>query len=184
MVLQVGAVRRLLAGDQARERNALTFVEGTGREALGEMRRLLGILRRGEDHGEFTPQPSLRRLDELAESVRHAGLPVELEVDGEPLELPGSLDVSAFRIVQEALTNALRHAGPARAWVSVRYGRGAVELEVLDDGRGADNGNGTAGHGLIGMRERVVLFGGDLEAGPRPEGGFRVRAVLPVEPAA
>jgi signal transduction histidine kinase len=178
VVLQVGAVRRLLHEDQARERETLLAVEATGREALAEMRRLLGIQRRAENGSALAPQPTLADVPDLAEHVRAAGLPVALRVEGEPVALAPGLDLSAYRIVQEALTNALKHAGPASATVVVRYGPRALELEVSDTGRGgAVNGHG---HGLIGMRERAALYGGALEAGAVPGGGWRVCARLPV----
>ena len=179
MVLQVGGVRRRLTDEQRTELDALLSVEETGRRSLVEMHRMLGIMRQADDGNLLTPQPGLARLDELVGSMRAAGLPVELRTEGEPAELPSGLDLSAFRIVQEALTNALKHAGPAHARVTVSYRPDALVLEVLDDGRGAANGNG-GGHGLVGMRERVALFGGRLDTGPRSEGGYRVHAHLPL----
>jgi signal transduction histidine kinase len=179
IVLQVGAVRRLLAPEQERERDVLRGVEASGRQALAEMRRLVGIQRRAEADAPLAPQPSLARVDELVASVRQAGLDVELRVEGQVGPLPPGLDLSAYRIVQEALTNTIKHAGPAHATVLVRYGERALELEVADDGRGAGNGDG-AGQGLIGMRERAALFGGQVSAAGRPEGGWCVHARLPV----
>ena len=179
MTVQAGAVRRLLKPEQERERETLLGVERTGREALNEMRRLLGMLRATEEEQALAPQPSLRQLDTLVEQVREAGLPVEVRVEGEPVELPPGLDLSAYRIVQEALTNALKHAGPARAAVVVRYGVDELELEIADDGRGTANGTGS-GAGLVGMRERATLVGGRLEAGPAETGGYAVRARLPL----
>jgi MYXO-CTERM domain-containing protein len=181
VLLQVGAVRRLLTDSQQREREALLGVEATGRQALGEMRRLLGIQRRAERESAFAPQPSLAQLDELVAGVREAGLPVEVRVEGDPIALPPGLDLSAYRIVQEALTNTLKHASAARADVHVRYGDGVLALEITDDGRGANGATDGAGHGLIGMRERVALYGGDLRAAPRNGGGWAVAATLPVE---
>jgi signal transduction histidine kinase len=157
---------------------ALRSIESTGRDALTEMRRLLGLLRREDEELALAPQPSLRHLDRLAESVRDAGLPVELEIEGEPVSLPPGVDLSAYRIVQEALTNALKHAGPARARVRVRYGAGELELRISDDGTGA-TANGS-GHGLIGMRERASVYGGVVESGSRPGGGYEIRARLPL----
>ena len=179
MVLQVGGVRRRLTDEQRTELDALLNVEETGRRSLVEMHRMLGIMRQTDEDNLLTPQPGLARLDELAGSMRAAGLPVEMRTEGEPADLPSGLDLSAFRIVQEALTNTLKHAGPAHARVTVSYRPDALELEVLDDGRGAANGNG-GGHGLVGMRERVALFGGRLDTGPRSEGGYRVHARLPL----
>lgn len=177
MTVQAGAVRRLLAPEQQREREALLTVEETGRQALTEMRRLLGVLRRSDESVALAPQPGLGTLEHLVEQVREAGLPVELTLEGERVGLPPGIDLSAYRIVQEALTNTLKHAGPARAWVVVRYGADQVEVEVTNDGR--SNGS-SDGYGLIGMRERVALCGGDLTAGPRPGGGYTISARLPV----
>jgi signal transduction histidine kinase len=177
MTVQAGAVRRLLKPDQEREREALLTVEETGRQALTEMRRLLGVLRQSDEKAALAPQPGLATLEQLVAQVREAGLPVEMRVEGEEIVLPPGIDLSAYRIVQEALTNALKHAGPARAWVVVRYGADEVEVEVANDG--VSNGSGD-GYGLIGMRERVALYGGDLTAGPRDGGGFTISARLPV----
>jgi signal transduction histidine kinase len=179
MTVQASAVRRLLLPDQDREREALEIVERTGREALAEMRRMVGVLRRPEEAPALAPQPSLEHLDTLVAQARQAGLPVELRVEGETVQLPAGIDLTAYRLVQEGLTNALKHAQAKHAEVLVRYGDGQVELTVSDDGRGVGNGDG-GGHGLIGIRERVSVYGGDLEAGPRPEGGYRLRARLPV----
>jgi signal transduction histidine kinase len=183
MVVQSGAVRRLLRPDQERERDALIAVEGIGREALTEMRRLLEILREPEESGALSPQPTLDRVDALVEQVREAGLPVQLNVEGKVVPLPPGVDLCAFRIVQEALTNTIKHAGPAQAEVHVRYGGEDVEIEVSDNGQGM-NGAGDGGHGLLGMRERAVLCGGTLETGAAPGGGFAVRARLPIHRAA
>ena len=179
MTVQASAVRRLLKPEQEREREALQVVEDTGRQALTEMRRLLGIMREEGVSAERAPQPGLATIRDLVEHVREAGLPVELTVEGEPVRLPPGVDLSAYRIVQEALTNALRHAGPARAWVAVRYGGDDVEIEVENDGRSDSDGE-AGGHGLVGMRERVALCGGELKAGPRKGGGFSISARLPV----
>ena len=179
MTVQASAVRRLLTPEQQREREALMTVEETGRQALSEMRRLLGIMRTEEEVPALAPQPGLGTLPALVEQVRQSGLPVELTVEGEPVKLPAGVDLSAYRIVQEALTNALKHAGPAHAWVAVRYSGDDVEIEVANDGRSQGENDG-AGHGLVGMRERVALCGGELQSGPRPGGGFRISARLPV----
>jgi signal transduction histidine kinase len=164
---------------------ALSAIEATSRAALEELRRLLGVLRQdSEPHGDLTPVPGLADLDSLLAEVSKAGLGVRLRVEGTPSQLPAGVDLSAYRIVQEALTNVVKHAGEARAQVRIRYRDQEVTVEVTDDGRGvgAPAGDGPAGvgHGLIGMRERVAAFDGDLEAGPRPGGGFRVAARLPL----
>jgi signal transduction histidine kinase len=181
MTVQAGAVRRLLEPEQEREREALVSVEETGRTALTEMRRLLGVLKDDTTpaRAPLAPQPGVATLDLLLEQVREAGLPVRLTTEGEPVELPPGVDLSAYRIVQEALTNALKYAGPARAWVVVRYSADDLELEIANDGRSEPGENGT-GHGLVGMRERVAVYGGELESGPRRGGGFEVRARLPI----
>jgi signal transduction histidine kinase len=164
---------------------ALAAIEATSRAALTELRRLLGVLRQdGESQASLAPVPGLANLDVLLAEVAEAGLAVRLRVEGAPAPLPAGVDLSAYRIVQEALTNVVKHAGPAHAQVTIRYGDHEVAVEVIDDGRGVgavvgDGGKGT-GHGLIGMRERVAAFGGDLEVGPRPGGGFRVAARLPL----
>lgn len=185
MVVQAGGVRRLLRDDQGREREALLVVEQIGRSALTEMRRMLGVLRtEGEAQTPaLAPQPGLAYLDRLVDQVRQAGLEVAVHVEGEPVPMPQGVDLSAYRIVQEGLTNALKHAGRAHADVTVRYGDSRVELEVADDGAGAAAGDGM-GHGLVGMQERVALYGGTLEAGPRAGGGYVLRAVLPWDVAA
>jgi signal transduction histidine kinase len=179
MVVQAAGVRRLLPVEQERERQALETVEKTGRQALAEMRRLLGVLRTEADRPELVPQPGLTTIRQLVEQVRNAGLPVELEVEGDPVELAPGIDLAAFRIVQEALTNTLRHAGPAHAWVRVRYAADELELTIANDGETAAPDSG--GYGLVGMKERVNLYGGKLEAGPRDGGGFSVSARLPLE---
>ena len=180
MVLQARGGRALLDTEPDESREAFDTIERTGSQALGEMRRLLGQLRAEDEELALAPQPSLSRLDSLAEEVTRAGLPVELRIEGRPTELPAGVDVSAFRIVQEALTNALKHAGPARAIVAVRYLDGEVDIEVADDGRGGANGDGS-GHGLTGIRERVALYGGEFAAGAQRQGGYAVRARLPYE---
>jgi signal transduction histidine kinase len=179
MTVQASGVRRLLHPDQEREREALLIVEQTGREALAEMRKLVGVLRRPEDAPALAPQPSLKHLDKLVEQVRESGLAVDLKVEGEATNLPASVDLAGYRLVQEGLTNTIKHAQATRADVLVRYGKGDVELVVSDNGTGNGDGGGS-GHGLVGIRERVSVVGGSLEAGPRPGGGFEVRARLPV----
>jgi signal transduction histidine kinase len=181
MTVQAGAVRRLLLPEQERERAALEAVEETGRQALTEMRRLVGMLRDRESEQaapELAPQPGLQTLELLLGTVREAGLPVELEVEGEARELAPGVDLSAYRIVQEALTNALKHGGPAQAWVTLRWSRDELELEIANDGESSANGQG-AGHGLAGLHERVAIYGGEFVSGPRPGGGYLVRARLP-----
>ena len=181
MTVQASGVRRLLRPEQEREREALLIVERTGREALAEMRRMVGVLRRPEEAPALAPQPSLEHLDRLVEQARDAGLPVELRVQGEAVELPPGVDLTAYRLVQEGLTNAIKHARATHAEVVVNYGDGQIEVTVSDDGKGVGNGDG-GGHGLVGMRERVSVYGGELDAGPQPGGGYRLRAKLPVAP--
>jgi signal transduction histidine kinase len=178
IVVQAGAASRVLEGAQPDVRAALAAIEQTGRETVDEMRSLLGVLRRADDGLALAPQPGLDALDALVAQVREAGLPVELAIEGTPSALPPGIDLSAYRIAQEALTNALKHAGDARASVTVRYSAESVELEIRDDGAGTGAGGGT-GHGLIGMRERVALWGGKLHVG-RERGGWVVHATLPV----
>ena len=179
IVVQAGAERMTLGEKRPATRDVLLGIERTGREALVEMRRLVGVLRRGDERLELAPQPSLAHLDELVEHVRKAGLPVELTVEGAASELAPGVDVSAYRIVQEALTNTLKHAGPARASVLVHYGNRLLELEVTDDGASEAAFEGD-GNGLIGMRERIAIHGGELDVGSRSEGGFAVRARFPL----
>jgi signal transduction histidine kinase len=181
MVVQASGVRRLLKEEQHREREALLSVEQIGRQALTEMRRMLGVMRSGEDTpAALAPQPGLQHLDRLIAQVEEAGLPVTLRVEGNRPDISPGVDLSAYRIVQEGLTNALKHAKGAHAEVVVRYIDSSVELEIADDGRGGPIGDGM-GHGLVGMRERVALYGGTIESGPRAGGGFVLRAQLPVE---
>jgi signal transduction histidine kinase len=180
MTVQASGVRRLLRPDQEREREALEIVEQTGREALAEMRRLVGVLRRPEEAPALAPQPSLQHLDRLVQQARDAGLPVEVKVEGRQEELPAGVDLTAYRLVQEGLTNAVKHANATRAEVIVRYGDDGVELIVTDDGRGTSDGTAeSGGHGLVGMRERVAVYGGELDAGPVDGGGYRLHARLP-----
>jgi signal transduction histidine kinase len=179
MVLQVGAVRHGLPATLEEDREALGRVEQAGRTALAEMRRLLGAMRRQDDVLELAPQPGLDGLEALVEAVGRAGLPVRLHVDGEAVPLPRAIDLSAYRIVQEGLTNALKHARADHADVHVSYGRDDLRIEVRDDGVGG-SANGGAGHGLIGVRERVTIYGGEMDAGSPPEGGFVLSVRLPV----
>ena len=180
MVLHVGAVRHRLPESLAEDAEALKGVEQTGRTALAEMRRALGVLRQGDGEVELAPQPGLGRLPSLVEEVRRAGLPVHLQVDGDPVPLPHGIDLSAYRIVQEGLTNALKHAGAGRADVVVRFSDDQLQIDVHDDGRGAVRGDGL-GHGLVGVRERVKLYGGEMQAGAVAGGGFRLSTRLPLE---
>jgi signal transduction histidine kinase len=183
MVVQAGAERRVLDPGQGSTREVLLSIEQTGRQAMAEMRRLLGMLRKDDHELALAPRPSLAHVAVLVDQVRAAGMPVELRVEGEPVELPPGVDLSAYRIVQEALTNALKHAGPTRATVTVRYRRHELQLEIADSGRGVTNGRG-GGHGLVGMRERVALFGGELDAGNRAgAAGYAVQVRLPLEPS-
>jgi signal transduction histidine kinase len=179
MVVQAGAERLALGSGRAATGEALEAIEKTGRQALAEMRRLLGMLRADGEPPAHAPQPTVAELEQLVSHVREAGLPVELLIEGEPTSLPPGIAVSAYRIVQEALTNVLKHAGPASARVVVRYARHELDLEIADDGKGAREADG-AGHGLVGMRERVALYGGEFDAGARNGGGFVVRARLPL----
>jgi len=180
MVLQVGAVRQRMPA-ASEEEEALRNVERAGRTALAEMRRLLGALRQGDDRLELTPHPGLGNLESLAGDVRAAGLDVRLHVQGEPVPLPPSLDLSAYRIVQEGLTNALKHSGGRRADVTVEYAPCELRLEVRDDGPGGFAQNDRLGHGLIGIGERVKTYGGDMSAFVAATGGFVLRTSLPLE---
>jgi signal transduction histidine kinase len=179
MVVQAGAERRVLDGASESTRDVLETIEQIGRGALTEMRRLVGMLRSDGDE-PLAPQPGLDDLPTLVTQVRDAGLPVDLQVDGERRELPVGLELSAYRIVQEALTNALKHAGDAHASVRIHYGHDSLELEIVDDGAGSPAGVASGGHGLVGMRERVALYGGRFDAGRRPSGGFAIRVLLPI----
>jgi signal transduction histidine kinase len=179
MVVLAGAGNDVFERDAQRAREALRSIESTGRAALVELRRLLGVVRR-DDSREYAPQPGLDRLADLVEQVRAAGLPIELEIAGSPRTLPAGIDLSAYRIVQEALTNTLKHAEASHAHVHVRYDNASVTVEVDDDGRGP-NGSAPGGHGLVGMRERVALAGGELMTGVRPDGGFAVSARFPLD---
>jgi signal transduction histidine kinase len=183
MGIQAGAVRRLLAEDQVRERDALLAVERTGRQAVGEMRRLIGLLRPGPDE-IASPSPSLRRVEQLVAETRDAGVSIDLHVTGALDALPAGVDLAGYRIVQESLTNTLKHAPGSHVSVDIRAAREQLEIEVRDDGgpvSGAPSANGRVGHGLIGMSERVSLYGGTLTTGVATGGGFRVHARIPLE---
>ncbi len=184
MVVQAVAAEDVFDTRPELSREALRAIETSGRAALGELRRLLGTVRPESGDNGNDPQPGLAQLEALAASMRAAGLDVSVRVSGESVQLPAGIDLSAYRIVQEALTNTLRHARASRACVNVRWSPDAVELEVIDDGRGAAGGAfDGSGHGIVGMRERVALLEGTLTLGPGPQGGFRVFAVLPIEGA-
>lgn len=178
MVVQAEAGQAMLERKPERAHDAFGSIMSSGRQALGELRRMLGLLHEGGERGSTAPQPGLTELEALVEELRGVGLAVDLTVEGEPRPLPGGVDLSAYRIVQEALTNTLKHAANARARVTVRYQPDGVELEVVDDGRANGRAPG-GGHGIAGMRERVRLYGGTFEAGRRDGGGFAVRARLP-----
>jgi signal transduction histidine kinase len=180
MTVQAGAVRRLLLLEQEKEREALLSVEATGRQALTEMRRLVGLLKEDTVMPMYAPLPSMKTIDTLVGTVREAGLPVELSVEGRQQELAPGVDLAAYRVVQEALTNALKYAGPARAWVTVHWGGDQLVLQVENDGENDAHGQAGGGHGLVGMKERVAVVGGTLESGPRPGGGFVVKARIPI----
>ena len=181
MVIQAGAARMVMGTEPDRAEDSLKSVERAGREALAEMRRLLGLLDGGDDSRALAPQPGLAGIKELVLRARGAGLATDVHVEGQPATLTPALDLCAYRIVQEALTNTIKHAGPARVEVRLRWAHDALELEVSDDGRGPHAVNGApAGHGIVGMRERAALHGGSIHAGARLNGGFAVRARLPL----
>jgi len=181
IVVQSQAGQRTLGQDEDKTRGALEAIEGTARQALDEMRRLLVMLRDVDDaSGTTAPQPGLGQLDALAGQFRQAGLPVTVTVEGQAVALAAGLDLSAYRVIQEGLTNALKHGGGAPASVRLRYGARHLEVDVTDTGDGRSQGEGS-GHGLVGMRERVRMYGGELHADRRRGGGFEVRATLPLE---
>ena len=183
MVVQAGACEDLLDRSPERAREPLRAVQETGRQAVAELGRMLGLLRQSDpDRLDLAPQPGTAQLPELADRMGALGLPVQLTTSGDPRPLPPGVDLTAYRVVQEALTNALKHGGPGvTAQVEVRYLPRTLEVEIADDGR-AVMAEGT-GHGLIGMTERASIYGGTIDAGVRPEGGFRVHIALPLEPA-
>ncbi|HET6856858.1 MAG TPA: sensor histidine kinase [Streptomyces sp.] len=192
MVVQADGAAYVMDASPAQAKQALETISTTGRQALAEMRRLLGVLRTGEqrESGEYVPQPDVEQIEDLVEQVRSAGLTVDFKVEGTSRPLPSGVELTAYRIVQEALTNARKHGGPdVGASVRLVYFDDGLGLLVEDDGRGAshelyeDGGADGRGHGLIGMRERVGMVGGTLDAGPRPGGGFRISALLPLKPA-
>ena len=178
IALQAGVGAHVIDADPAEAKACLVSVSERSRSALGEVRRILGALRTGEGEG-YAPPPGLDALDELAAEVTAAGLPVELRVEGDLGDVPAALGLTAYRVVQEALTNVVKHAGPARATVTVRQVDGALLIDVADDGRGAPAVVAAGGHGQLGMGERVAVWGGTLTAGTDPQGGYRVSARLP-----
>ena len=187
MVIQAEGARRLVAKDPERAEAALDQLVDTGRSGLAEMRKLLGVLRGEGEEARTAPQPGLGNLELLVGRARDAGLVVDVRVVGEPSPLPPGVDVSAYRIVQEALTNTLQHGGKGvRAIVTVTYSPSSLDLVVVDNGPGPPSGvdlserGSSVGHGIVGMRERVGLYGGDLLVGPGPDGGFEVRARIPI----
>jgi signal transduction histidine kinase len=188
MVIQAGAARQVVAGAPQDATDALLAVESSGREAMTELRALLGLLAPGgSGEDDLLPQPGMNRLDELVDRVAFAGLPVELKVDGQPRPLPPGIDLTAYRVIQEALTNALKHAPGAHAEVHVRYTDHYLRLEVLNTGPSVLTGQAPPvpprpadGRGLLGLRERVAVFGGQLDARRRLGGGFRVRVRIPL----
>ncbi len=181
MTVQSTAARRVIEDDPERAATALEAIERTGRDAMAEMRRMVSVLRPDPGSAEMlTPQPSLDDLSTLIEQMEAAGLRVDVHVEGERRRVPVAVGVSAYRIVQEALTNTLKHAGTVDAEVVLRYTPGALEIECTDSGDGAGTARSNGGHGLIGMRERASLLGGEVSAAPRADGGFRVQARLPL----
>ncbi|MDQ3453039.1 MAG: sensor histidine kinase [Actinomycetota bacterium] len=181
MVVQAEAAEEVLAHDPDRAAAPLVRIQSSGRQALGELRQLLSVLRADADTATLAPQPGISNLPELVEALGETGMRVDLRVEGARRPLPPGLELSAYRIIQEALTNSRKHGGATTADVQVRYGAGTLELRVVDCGLG-DGTVSAGGHGLVGMRERVALYGGRLDAGPRAEGGFAVTATLPLDP--
>ena len=180
MVVQAAAAEQVLTTDPARAREPIRRVQESGRQAVSELRRLLGILRPGEGQATLAPQPTLRDLDRMVDRARDAGLSAELEIQGMERDLEPGIELAAYRLVQEALTNALKHAGPTEARVVVGYGEDRLDIEVTNQKGEANGASGDgAGHGLAGMRERLALYGGEMEAGPR-DGGYAVRAHIPL----
>ncbi|HWY90417.1 MAG TPA: sensor histidine kinase, partial [Solirubrobacteraceae bacterium] len=183
MVIQAGAARMVMSTDPDRAEASLRSVERAGREALAEVRRLLDVLDGGTDPCVLSPQPGLADIEDLISRTCAAGLQAEVRVEGEAARVSPSLDLCAYRIVQEALTNAIKHAGPARAVVCLRWARDALELHILDDGHGPVSVDGfSGGHGIAGMRERAALHGGSIKVGAGLDGGFAVLAQLPLAP--
>jgi signal transduction histidine kinase len=182
MTVQSTAARRVIERDPSRAAVALEAIERTGRTALTELRRVLSVLRPAHTAADLAPQRGIDDLEALAEQMHSAGLDVTVTYEGDRAGVPAALDLSVYRIAQEALTNTLKHAAARRAAVVVRFGEDAIEIECVDDGVGTGRSNGSTGHGLVGMRERALMLGGALDTGPRREGGYRVRARLPLNP--
>jgi signal transduction histidine kinase len=183
MTVQSTAARRVMDRDHGRAAAALEAIERTGRDALSELRRVLSVLRPAHGALPLTPQLGIGDLEDLADQIRSAGVDVTVRFQGSRPRVPTALDLSIYRIAQEALTNTLKHAGAGSADVIVRYADDAVEVECTDDGsRATAHSNGSTGHGLVGMRERALILGGEIDAGPQPDGGYRVRARLPLHP--
>jgi signal transduction histidine kinase len=181
IAVQADAASRFLRHDPARAQEPLATVQITARTALTEMRQLVGLLREDDSEAPLEPQPGVADLERLIEDAKQSGLPVELEIHGRPTTLPSTLDLAAYRIVQEGLTNVRKHAGPAHARVSIRYQPDNLDIEIRDDGHATD-GSRTAGHGLVGVRERVGLLGGRIDVGPDAAGGFVLHACIPFDP--
>ena len=182
MGIQAGGARRVLPQQPEKAQEALSLIESASRQAVSELHRLLGFLRQGQQDDELSPQPSLQQLNALVKQIHEAGLPVEVKIEGVERQLPPGIELSAYRIIQEALTNTLKHAGAAKATVTIRYVNNAVELEIIDNGKGLTRSGGQEfrGKGIMGMRERVSLHEGRFETGNVPDGGFSVRVTLPV----
>ncbi|MDD5190588.1 MAG: sensor histidine kinase [Dehalococcoidales bacterium] len=180
MGIQAGAARRILKQQPEKANDVLIQIEASSRQAVAELQRLLGFLREQNQVDDITPQPGLKQLDALVAQMRLTGLPVSVLIEGEAKDLPSGVDLSAYRIIQEALTNTLKHAGPANASVVIKYLGAELELEIRDDGKNPAPEITNKGRGLIGMRERVTLHGGEFQAGPLPEGGFMITARLPL----
>ena len=180
IAVQTGSIRHRLRSERPAEAAELSGVEQTARQALAEMRRMLGLLRADDEGLSLAPQPGMDEVPRLVDQVRETGLDVELVIEGDRRPLAPGVDLAAYRILQEALTNVMKHAGSSHARVAVRFGQRAVELEVADDGRGPSAGHNGGGHGLVGMRERVALYGGSVQTGPGADGGFVVSASLPI----
>jgi signal transduction histidine kinase len=181
IVLQAGAIRHRQPERAGEDGDALGDIERTGREALTEVRRLVGAMRRDGEEPALAPQPGLARLDPLLDQVRGAGLPVDVHFEGNRRPLPAGVDLSAYRIIQEGLTTTIKHAHAGHADVSLRYGDDDLEIRITDDGDGEEAGATDAGFGLIGIRERVNVYGGEMSAGASPDGGFTLRTRLPLE---